>query len=182
MWIKFQSIATLLSPGTPVSLLLKINSHSNPSGCGAVLWSHIWIMFRGRASSRQHSSFGPTSLSCALCNSVYRLQERVISRSDIIIINDQRSYKNRKIKLLCILIFCLGSVPSAQLLFMSWLCFMHDFLLLIRCPTRKQNKDYAMYLLTVLYHESWVSISCFLYFLSRLLRKSLCSGRGMDKP
>ncbi|XP_074613142.1 small ribosomal subunit protein mS35-like isoform X2 [Acropora palmata] len=24
-----------------------------------------------------------------------------------------------------------------------------------RCPTRKQNKDYAMYLLTVLYHESW---------------------------
>lgn len=24
-----------------------------------------------------------------------------------------------------------------------------------RCPTRKQNRDYAMYLLTVLYHESW---------------------------
>lgn len=26
-----------------------------------------------------------------------------------------------------------------------------------RCPTRKQNYDYAMYLLTALYHESWVS-------------------------
>lgn len=24
-----------------------------------------------------------------------------------------------------------------------------------RCPTRKQNRDYAMYLLSVLYHESW---------------------------
>ena len=24
-----------------------------------------------------------------------------------------------------------------------------------RCPTRKQNRDYAMYLLNVLYHESW---------------------------
>lgn len=27
-----------------------------------------------------------------------------------------------------------------------------------RCPTRKQNYDYAMYLLTALYHESWVRI------------------------
>lgn len=26
-----------------------------------------------------------------------------------------------------------------------------------RCPLRKQNEDYAMYLLTVLYHESWKS-------------------------
>lgn len=25
-----------------------------------------------------------------------------------------------------------------------------------RCPTRKQNYDYAMYLLTAVYHESWV--------------------------
>lgn len=25
-----------------------------------------------------------------------------------------------------------------------------------RCPTKKQNYDYAMYLLTALYHESWV--------------------------
>nr|XP_006819385.1 PREDICTED: 28S ribosomal protein S35, mitochondrial-like [Saccoglossus kowalevskii] len=24
-----------------------------------------------------------------------------------------------------------------------------------RCPTKKQNRDYALYLLTVLYHESW---------------------------
>lgn len=26
-----------------------------------------------------------------------------------------------------------------------------------RCPLKRQNYDYAMYLLTVLYHESWVS-------------------------
>ncbi|CAB3997993.1 28S ribosomal S35, mitochondrial, partial [Paramuricea clavata] len=26
-----------------------------------------------------------------------------------------------------------------------------------RCPSRKQNRDYAMYLLNVLYHESWAS-------------------------
>ena len=84
MWIEFQSISTLLrgfSPGTPVSSLLKINSQSNPSGCGAVPRSHIWIKFRGRAPNRQHSFFGPTSLSCALCNSVYGLRARVISRS-----------------------------------------------------------------------------------------------------
>ena len=84
MWIEFQSISTWLrgfSPGTPVSSLLKIDSQSNPSGNGAVLQSHIWIVFRGRAPRRQHSSFGPTSLSCALCNSVYRMRERVISRS-----------------------------------------------------------------------------------------------------
>lgn len=31
-----------------------------------------------------------------------------------------------------------------------WLCF-HS------CPLRQQNYDHAMYLLTVLYHESWVS-------------------------
>lgn len=26
-----------------------------------------------------------------------------------------------------------------------------------RCPTKKQNYDYAMYLLTAVYHESWVN-------------------------
>ena len=90
MWIEFQSISTWLrgfSPGTPVSSLLKIDSQSNSSGCGAVLRSHIWIVFRGRAPNRQHSSFGPTSLSCALCNSAYGLRERVISRSTILLFN-----------------------------------------------------------------------------------------------
>jgi small subunit ribosomal protein S35 len=29
------------------------------------------------------------------------------------------------------------------------------------CPLRKQNYDYAMYLLTALYHESCVSVSQF---------------------
>ena len=67
MWTEFQSISTWLwgfSPGTPVSSLLKIDSQSNL----------IWIMFRGRAPSRQLSSFGPTSLRCALGNSVYGLR------------------------------------------------------------------------------------------------------------
>ena len=77
MWTEFQSISTWFrgfSPGTQVSSLLKIDSQSNPSGCGAVLRRHIWIVFRGRAPSRLHSSFAPTSLSCALGNSVYGLQ------------------------------------------------------------------------------------------------------------
>ena len=52
------------------SSLLKIDSLPIPSGCGAVLPGHTWVVFRGRAPSRQHSSFGPTSLSCALRNSV----------------------------------------------------------------------------------------------------------------
>lgn len=42
------------------------------------------------------------------------------------------------------------SVTSAVFLMACFVC-------LFRCPTRKQNRDYAMYLLTVLYHESWVS-------------------------
>ena len=47
-----------------------MDSRPIPSGCGAVLGGHTWVMFRGRAPSRQHSSFGPTLLSCALSNSV----------------------------------------------------------------------------------------------------------------
>ena len=58
-------------PGTLVSPFSKIDSQSNPCGCGAVLRGHIRVVFRGRALSRQHSSFGPTSLSCALRKSVY---------------------------------------------------------------------------------------------------------------
>lgn len=37
------------------------------------------------------------------------------------------------------------------------LLFLICCLYILRCPTRKQNKDYALYLLTVLYHEAWVS-------------------------
>lgn len=33
-----------------------------------------------------------------------------------------------------------------------------------RCPTKKQNYDYGHYLLTALFHESWVSCYKFLYF------------------
>ncbi|EDO31833.1 predicted protein [Nematostella vectensis] len=29
------------------------------------------------------------------------------------------------------------------------------FLLILGCPTRQQNKDYALYLMTVLYNEAW---------------------------
>ena len=74
MWVEFQLILTWLwgfSPGTPVSSLLKIDSQSNPSGCDAMLRGHTRIVFRGQAPGRRHSSFGPTSLSCALLNSVY---------------------------------------------------------------------------------------------------------------
>ena len=46
-----------------------------------MLRRRIWIVFRGRAPNRQHNSFAPTSLSCALCNLDYGLRERVISRS-----------------------------------------------------------------------------------------------------
>ena len=52
------------------SSLLKIDCRPIPSGCVAVLRGHTWVVFRGRAPSWQHSSFGPTSLSCALSNSV----------------------------------------------------------------------------------------------------------------
>ena len=85
MRIEFQSISTWLRgfpPGTPVSFLLKIDFQSNPSDCGAVLRGHTWIVFRARASSRQHNSFGPTSLSCALRNSVYDCTKRAITKSD----------------------------------------------------------------------------------------------------
>ena len=47
------------------------NRLHNPSGCSAVLWGQTWVMFRDRAPRQQHSSFGPTSLSCTLSNSVY---------------------------------------------------------------------------------------------------------------
>ena len=41
------------------SSLIKIDSRPILSGCGAVLRGHTWVVFRGRAPSRQHSSFGP---------------------------------------------------------------------------------------------------------------------------
>ena len=53
------------------SSLSKIDSQPIPSGCGAVLRRHTWVVFRGRAPSRQHSSFDPTSLSRDLSNLVY---------------------------------------------------------------------------------------------------------------
>lgn len=34
-----------------------------------------------------------------------------------------------------------------------------------RCPTRKQNYEYAMYLLTAVYHESWVRTKIHIVFL-----------------
>ena len=73
IWVEFQSISTGLrgfSPRTPISSLLKIDSQSNPSGCGAVLRGQTWVVFRDRAPSWLHSSFDPTSLSCVLRNSV----------------------------------------------------------------------------------------------------------------
>ena len=52
------------------SSLSKIDSQPIPSGCAAVLRGHPWVVFRSRAPSQQHSSFGPISLSRALSNSV----------------------------------------------------------------------------------------------------------------
>ena len=69
-WLEFQSISTWLGEFTPVSSILKIDSQSNPSGFGAVLRGHTWVVFRDRAPSWLHSSFDPTSLSCVLGNSV----------------------------------------------------------------------------------------------------------------
>ena len=74
MWAEFQSISIWLGGFLlrvlRFSSLLKIYSQPIPSGCGAVLRGHTWVVFRSRAPSRLHSSFGPTSLSCALSNSV----------------------------------------------------------------------------------------------------------------
>ena len=47
--------------------------------CGAVLRGHTWVVFRGRAPSRQHSSFGLTSSSRALSNSVSDCEYRIYS-------------------------------------------------------------------------------------------------------
>lgn len=42
--------------------------------------------------------------------------------------------------------------PSARSIFpYGFVCF--------RCPLKKQNYDYAHYLLTAVFHESWVSDS-----------------------
>ena len=77
MWAEFQSISIWLwgffsgySGFPPSSKSTPLFHQAIPSGCGAVLRGHTWVVFRGRAPSRQHSSFGPTSLSCALSNSV----------------------------------------------------------------------------------------------------------------
>ena len=87
MWAEFQSISTWLrrfSPGTPVSSLLKIDSQSNPTGCGAVLRGHTWVVFRGRALSRQHSSFRSDLVELRPSQFSLRLRGRAIRRSDII--------------------------------------------------------------------------------------------------
>ena len=64
-----QSESEGFSPGTPVFLPPQ-NRLPAYSGCGAVLRGHTWVVFRGRSPSRQHNSFGPTSLSYAVSNSV----------------------------------------------------------------------------------------------------------------
>ena len=68
---------------TPVSPLGKSDSQLIPSGCRAVLRGHSGVMFSSQAPSWLHSSFGPTSLSCAKQLSLW-LRERAISRSDMI--------------------------------------------------------------------------------------------------
>ena len=68
MWIEFQSISTWLrgfSPGTPVSSLLKIDSQSNPSGCGAVLQGHTHGPYSGCQGRLSMLSVRPC-LSCVV--------------------------------------------------------------------------------------------------------------------
>ena len=100
MWVEFQLISTWLrgfSPGTPVSSLLKIDSQSNPSGCDAMLRGHTRIVFRGQAPGRRHSSFGPTSLSCVLLNSVYDCEKgRLASQILLITTWPHREYSTLK--------------------------------------------------------------------------------------
>ena len=70
MWAEFQSISARLLRVLRFSSLSKVDSQPISSGCGALFRGHTWVVFRGLAPSRQHSSFGPTSSSRALSNSV----------------------------------------------------------------------------------------------------------------
>ena len=57
------------------------------------------------------------------------------------------------IRLLTIL--TIGVLLTLSLIKMMLLIIV--FMFSFRCPLKKQNYDYAMYLLTALYYESWVS-------------------------
>ena len=58
--------------------------------------------------------------------------------------------------IVCICVSFLYICLTSETLHYPWIpsCYFS----LSRCPTRKQNRDYAIYLLNVLYHESWVGI------------------------
>jgi hypothetical protein len=47
-----------------------------------------------------------------------------------------------------------------------------------RCPLRQQNLDYALYLLTTLFYESWVSVPHLFYLAPVLLIPSSSAVRG----
>ena len=86
-YCRSQSDSKGFSPGTPVFLpqqnWLPAYSQLIPSGCGAVLRGHAWVVFWGRASIWQHGSFGATLTSCALCNSVSDCEKgRLASQPD----------------------------------------------------------------------------------------------------
>ena len=87
MWVESQSISTWLrgfSLCTPVSSILKIDSQSNPSGRGAVLRGHTWVVFRDRAPSWLHTQLLRSDLvELRPPQFSLRLRERSISRSDI---------------------------------------------------------------------------------------------------
>ena len=90
IWAEFQSKLNLTQRVflrvLRFSSLLKIDSRPIPSGCGAVLRGHTWVVFSGGAPSWQHSSFSPTSLICSLSNSVSDCEKGRLERSHIIII------------------------------------------------------------------------------------------------
>ena len=83
-YCRSQSDSKGFFPGTPVFLLTprvfflvlqfsslsKIDSQLIPSRCGAVLRGHAWVVFWGWVPKQQHGSFGATSTSCGLHNSI----------------------------------------------------------------------------------------------------------------
>ena len=58
---------------------------------------HISVVFRGRAPCRQHSSIGPTSLSCALRNLVYDCEKRRLASHIFIFLKCFHHFKSCKV-------------------------------------------------------------------------------------
>ena len=95
----------------PSSKLTPTLTHLAVVLCSEVIYGSC---SRAERLTGSHSSFGPTSLSCALCNLVYGLRERVISRSsssgktlfltNAIFFQDQYKLESHANQFMCILV------------------------------------------------------------------------------